>query len=112
MKECGKYLSKDLAIRRSDVLSGWTGYRPLVVDPHLPPGAPVSRDHVISVNPDSGIIFIAGGKWTTWRQMAQDVVDTVVGDNGPTCKTLDITLYGGDGCKSSHGLQFCLKIFF
>ena len=92
-------MTKDLVVRRSDVLSGWTGYRPLVVDPHLPPGAPISRDHVISVNPESGIIFIAGGKWTTWRQMAQDVVDKVIGEKGPSCKTLDITLYGGDECE-------------
>ena len=92
LNECGKYLSKDLQVRRSDVLSAWRGWRPLAADPHAPPGAPVSRDHVISENPDSGIIFIAGGKWTTWREMAEDVIDRIT---NKTCSTLDITLLGG-----------------
>ena len=99
LNECGKYLSKDMCVRRSDVLSSWRGWRPLAVDPNAPPGAPVSRDHVISVNPESGIIFIAGGKWTTWREMAQEVVDRVVGEDGPKCKTLDLVLHGGGGCE-------------
>jgi glycerol-3-phosphate dehydrogenase len=73
LNECSKYLSPDLRVRRSDVLSAWRGWRPLAVDPHAPPGAPASRDHIISFNPESGVLFVAGGKWTTWREMAQDV---------------------------------------
>jgi len=99
LKECSKYLRKDIEFRRSDVLSAWRGWRPLAADPHAPPGAPVSRDHVISENPQSGIIFIAGGKWTTWREMAEEVVDRAVG-NERRCRTLDITLFGGgEGSK-------------
>ncbi len=60
LDECGKYLSKDLHVRRSDVLSAWRGWRPLAADPHAPPGAPVSRDHIISENPETGVMFIAG----------------------------------------------------
>lgn len=62
-------------MRRSDVLSAWRGWRPLAHDPHAEDGAPVSRDHIISENPDTGVLFIAGGKWTTWREMAEDVID-------------------------------------
>ena len=69
------------------------------MDPHAPPGAPVSRDHVISENPESGVIFIAGGKWTTWREMSEEVVDKILGESGPKSRTLDIKLFGGDGCK-------------
>ena len=65
LHEAEKYLAKDLKVRRSDVLSAWQGYRPLASDPNAPPGAPVSRDHIISTNPDTGITFITGGKWTT-----------------------------------------------
>merc|ERR1712238_117443 len=67
LKECEKYISPDLKIRRSDVLSSWQGWRPLASDPNAPPGAPASRDHVISVNPDTGITFIVGGRigWKT-----------------------------------------------
>ncbi len=100
LKESSKYLTPDLEFRRSDVLSAWRGWRPLAADPHAAPDAPASRDHVISENPDTGIIFIAGGKWTTWREMAEEVTDRVVGKNGPPCKTLDIKLFGGEGCES------------
>ena len=93
LNECSKYLRPDLQVRRSDVLSAWRGWRPLAADPHASPGDPVSRDHVISENPQSGIIFIAGGKWTTWREMAEEVIDRV--DNGKKCRTLEIPLFGG-----------------
>jgi glycerol-3-phosphate dehydrogenase len=97
LKEASKYLRVDL--RRQDVLSAWRGWRPLAADPHAPPDAPVSRDHVISENPKTGTIFIAGGKWTTWREMAQEVVDRALGTDKP-CKTLEISLFGGgEECK-------------
>lgn len=100
LNECGKYLSRDLRVRRSDVQSAWRGWRPLAVDPHAPPGAPASRDHVISENPETGILFIAGGKWTTWREMAEDVINRVTDRK---CKTLDIKLLGGEGfTRNTH----------
>ncbi len=71
LKEVGKYLSPELRVRRSDVLSAWQGFRPLATDPHAAPGSPVSRDHVISTNPRSRITFITGGKWTTYREMVR-----------------------------------------
>jgi glycerol-3-phosphate dehydrogenase len=60
LAESRKYLTPDMKVRRSDVLSAWRGWRPLAVDPHAAPGAPASRDHVISENPGTGVIFIAG----------------------------------------------------
>jgi len=109
LKECEKYLSKDVKVRRSDVLSAWRGWRPLAADPHAPPGGQVSRDHVISKNPESGVTFIAGGKWTTWREMAQDVLDKVLGDGHPKCHTLDILLHGGEGYSESLSIQLIQK---
>ena len=109
LKECEKYLSKDLKVRRSDVLSAWRGWRPLAADPHAPPGAQVSRDHVISTNPHSGVTFIAGGKWTTWREMAEDVLDKKLGDGHPKCNTLDIVLHGGEGYSESLSVQLIQK---
>ena len=109
MKEVEKYLSHDLKVRRSDVLSAWRGWRPLAADPHAPPGGQVSRDHVISTNPVSGVTFIAGGKWTTWREMAEDVLDKVLGDNKGKCNTLDIVLHGGEGYHHSLSIQLIQK---
>lgn len=108
LNECSKYLRPDLQVRRSDVLSAWRGWRPLAADPHAPPGAPVSRDHVISENPESGIIFIAGGKWTTWREMAEEAIDRVA--DGKPCRTLDITLFGGgEGYSDTLAIQLIQK---
>jgi glycerol-3-phosphate dehydrogenase len=109
LHECKKYLSPDLKVRRSDVLSAWRGWRPLAVDPHAPPGAPASRDHVISENPETDVMFIAGGKWTTWREMAQEVVDRIVGGNGPKCKTLKIKLFGGDDFHRNIPIELIQK---
>jgi len=109
VNEAQKYLRKDRPIRRTDVLSAWRGWRPLASDPHHnnkgndknngdgPQQEQVSRDHVISENPETGVIFVAGGKWTTWREMAQDVTDHIVGERGPRCTTRDIVLWGGQG---------------
>lgn len=109
LEECSKYLTPDLKVRRSDVLSAWRGWRPLAADPHAPPGAPVSRDHIISENPETGTIMIAGGKWTTWREMAQDAVDRVVGENGPKCTTLETKLFGGDGYTKTLSIELIQK---
>jgi len=71
LSEASKYLSPAFPLRRQDVLSAWSGIRPLVNDPHAQPGttASVSRDHVVSHDPASGTVFISGGKWTTYREM-------------------------------------------
>jgi len=109
LNECKKYLNPDLKVRRSDVLSAWTGWRPLAVDPHAPDGSPVSRDHIISENPATGVIFIAGGKWTTYRHMAEEVTDKVVGPTGPPCRTLDLKLYGGELYSNQLPFQLIQK---
>lgn len=110
INETQKHLRKDLKIRRSDVLSAWRGWRPLAHDPHAPEGDDhASRDHVISENPHTGVIFIAGGKWTTWREMAEEVVDMVVGPQGAHCRTLGIKLHGGEGYTEMLPTQLMQK---
>ena len=79
LKEASKYLSPELQLRRQDVLSAWSGIRPLAVDPHTTSAgssssvssttAKASRDHIVSHNPISGMVFVTGGKWTTYREM-------------------------------------------
>ncbi len=69
LNEASKYLSPELRLRRKDVMSAWAGIRPLATDPHAVTTASASRDHVISHNPETGITFVSGGKWTTFREM-------------------------------------------
>jgi glycerol-3-phosphate dehydrogenase len=72
--EAARYLRK--APRRSDVRSVWVGLRPLVKpsedDRENTKG--LSREHTVRVS-RSGLVTVTGGKWTTYRAMAEDVLD-------------------------------------
>ena len=57
-----------------DVLSMWTGQRPLVRQSDASSTAALSRDHTILISP-SRLVTITGGKWTTYRKMGEDVID-------------------------------------
>ena len=59
---------------RADVLSVSVGIRPLVRADGATSTAALSRDHTIHIDP-SGLLTIAGGKWTTYRHMAEDAVN-------------------------------------
>jgi glycerol-3-phosphate dehydrogenase len=61
-------------ISNSDVLSVYAGLRPLVTQEGNGNTAMLSRDHTLLIAA-SGLITITGGKWTTYRKMAQDAVD-------------------------------------
>ncbi|MBN1406295.1 MAG: glycerol-3-phosphate dehydrogenase/oxidase [Calditrichaceae bacterium] len=67
-----RYLTKDPAT--SDVLSVFAGLRPLVSSGEAENTAAISRDHTVCIS-RSGLVTITGGKWTTYRKMAEDVVD-------------------------------------
>lgn len=69
--QVSRYLTRDPA--PADVLSVFAGLRPLI-KAEAGSTAALSRDHLISIS-DSGLITIAGGKWTTYRRMAEDVID-------------------------------------
>jgi len=101
VNEAASCLSTDIRVRRSDVLSAWQGWRPLYRDPNAPPGAPVSRHHVIGIDDETGITFICGGKWSTYRAMAEELIDKVVEHHkfkhaGPGISR-SIKLLGGEG---------------
>ena len=72
--EAAKYLMR--APQRSDVKSIWVGLRPLVKPPEDDGGntKKLSREHTILVSA-SGLVTVTGGKWTTYRAMAEDVLD-------------------------------------
>jgi glycerol-3-phosphate dehydrogenase len=81
LREAARYLA--LAPQRSDVRSVWAGLRPLVQAQAVPgssgPGAVggdtqrLSREHLVRVG-RSGLVTVTGGKWTTYRAMAEDVL--------------------------------------
>src|ERR1051325_3132505 len=67
-----KYLHK--VPTRADVLSVYTGIRPLVRAADVRNTAALSRRHTIHID-ESGLLSISGGKWTTYRNMAEDCVN-------------------------------------
>lgn len=69
-------LFPDARLAPRDVISSWAGLRPLLAPEHSLSPAEVSREHRVVTSP-SELITIAGGKLTTYRVMARDVVDAV-----------------------------------
>lgn len=72
LETAGQYLHR--APTRADVLSVFVGIRPLVRSGDSRLTAALSRDHTIHID-SSGLLSTAGGKWTTYRRMAEDTVD-------------------------------------
>ncbi|WWC58421.1 uncharacterized protein I303_100961 [Kwoniella dejecticola CBS 10117] len=98
LDEVRNYLSPDVKVRRGDVLSAWSGIRPLVMDPAAKNTQSLVRNHMINIS-KGGLLTIAGGKWTTYRAMAEETVDAAIKEyglkpNGPST-TEHIKLVGG-----------------
>ncbi|KAF6787083.1 glycerol-3-phosphate mitochondrial protein [Colletotrichum sojae] len=77
LQEVNKLITPESRLSRSDVLAAWSGIRPLVKDPNAKNTESLVRSHLVTVSA-SGLLTCAGGKWTTYRQMAQDAVDEAV----------------------------------
>ncbi|EYU39630.1 hypothetical protein ABFS82_06G187100 [Erythranthe guttata] len=90
----------NIKVRRVDVLSAWSGIRPLAMDPTAKNTESISRDHVVCED-YPGLVTITGGKWTTYRSMAEDALDAAIksGKLSPAneCVTSNLQLIGADG---------------
>lgn len=75
LKHINRYCTT--TILRSDVKSVFVGLRPLVKIKGSQRTALLSRDHTLLVSP-TGLVTITGGKWTTYRKMAEDAVENAV----------------------------------
>lgn len=73
LETAGRFLTRPPS--RADVLAVFAGLRPLVRGDGKT--SALSRDHVIHVD-ENGLLTIAGGKWTTYRHMAEDTVDHAI----------------------------------
>jgi glycerol-3-phosphate dehydrogenase len=94
LQTAGRYLAKPP--RREDILSAWAGIRPLVKSHSRATTASLSRDHSIHIDPN-GMVTVAGGKWTTYRHMAEDCVDqaaTLAGLEERDCGTRRLRIHG------------------
>jgi len=89
-----EYLTKDP--ERSDILSVFVGIRPLFTGGDGKNTAKLSREHVLLTS-ESGLVTITGGKWTTYRKMAQDTVNkaaVIAGLEELPCTTEHMKIHG------------------
>lgn len=96
LDQAGQYL--EIAPTRKDVLSVFAGLRPLAApsDSGTAKTKEISRSHKIYVS-KSGMLTITGGKWTTYREMAEDIVNRGIKLKGleeRKCITADLKLHG------------------
>lgn len=101
LRECADFMA--VPPKRSDIRSAWVGLRPLVkhqVASDSQETKSISREHMVLVRPE-GLVSVTGGKWTTYRSMAQDVLDQcldagLVPQRG-ACQSAGTRLVGADG---------------
>ena len=94
LHHAARYLTKDP--KREDVKSVFAGLRPLVNLGESKSTAAISRDHYLVVS-ESGLVTITGGKWTTYRKMAEDTVNhalLVAGLDERECVTGKLRIHG------------------
>lgn len=94
LRNAGRYLAKDPT--RGDVLSVFAGLRSLVREGDDAESKSVSREHGILVS-NSGLVSVIGGKWTTYRKMAEDALTDAIQVGGLVprpCVTEDLKLHG------------------
>ncbi len=94
LETASRYLAREPA--RTDILSVFTGIRPLVKSGVAGSTAALSREHTIHISP-TGLLTIAGGKWTTYRRMARECVDhaaTLAELDPRPCTTEELRIHG------------------
>jgi glycerol-3-phosphate dehydrogenase len=99
LSEAAHYLNR--APTRADILSTWAGLRPLVQDTSAGSTKAISREHTIEIAANR-LLTVTGGKWTTYRSMAADVMTHAL-DAGllskgtpQLCVTENLRLLGAD----------------
>jgi glycerol-3-phosphate dehydrogenase len=90
--------------RREDILSVFVGIRPLVRQENTQTTASLSRDHLIEID-KANLLTITGGKWTTYRRMAEDAINQaakLAGLPKKTCVTENLKIHGATEAPSAE----------
>ncbi len=103
LKQLNRFLSRPFAL--ADIVGGFAGVRPLVSQGKGAKTKKLIREHEVEVDRESGLISVLGGKWTTYRAMAEDAVNAVQQQLGlPVggCITRDSHLSGSEGYSAAY----------
>lgn len=97
LKEVNDYFEKHLT--KEDILSSWSGIRPLVKNEKKNATQQMVREHII-LKSKNNLVSIAGGKWTTYRKMSEDLVDFLIKNKDlekqKKCETRNYKLAGNE----------------
>jgi glycerol-3-phosphate dehydrogenase len=103
LRHLNRYLAKP--VTSDEIVSGMVGVRPLVSSGKSRSTKKIARTHEVELDSRSGLISIMGGKWTTYRAMAEDTINAVqkyLGVSISQCRTLDHRLLGSDGYSPGY----------
>ncbi|MEG0448627.1 MAG: glycerol-3-phosphate dehydrogenase/oxidase [Lysinibacillus sp.] len=99
-----KSVFPDIVITPEKIESSWAGIRPLIYEKGKDPSEISRKDEVWTAS--SGLLTIAGGKLTGYRQMAEDVVDKIVASrkfkHANECSTRELSLSGAKGVNTKN----------
>jgi glycerol-3-phosphate dehydrogenase len=113
LRYLNRYLSRP--VEMNQVVSAFAGVRPLLSAGNALHTKKLTRSHEVERDPASGLISILGGKWTTYRAMAEDTIDVVqqqLGMRAIPCQTADYRLAGAtlNGYASAAMLESDYKV--
>jgi glycerol-3-phosphate dehydrogenase len=103
LRHINKYFAT--AIQPGQIVSGFAGARPLVSAAGSSDTKVLARDHEVELDPQTGLISIMGGKWTTHRAMAEDTINAVqksLGVRETPGVTVDHPLWGSSGYSADY----------
>jgi len=103
LRQLNAYLARPLKVE--DVVSAFAGIRPLVSSPDAQDTKTLIRDDEVEVDPASGLVSILGGKWTTYRLMAERTINRVqriLGRTPTPARTRDYPLSGANAYTADY----------
>jgi glycerol-3-phosphate dehydrogenase len=103
LRQLNRFLSRPFEI--GDIKGGFAGVRPLVSQGKGGKTKKLIREHEVEIDRESGLISVLGGKWTTYRAMAEDAVNSVQQQLGVAvggCTTREHHLSGSEGYSDAH----------
>ena len=103
LRHLNRYLASPVTAK--DVVGGFAGTRPLLSSRDSRDTKKLARDHEVDLDSGSGLISIMGGKWTTYRAMAEDAIDAAqkyLGAARSPCSTVNHPLIGSDGYSTEY----------
>jgi glycerol-3-phosphate dehydrogenase len=110
LRHVNRYLRQPRSV--SEIVSAFSGVRPLVRAAHAQQTKQLIRDHEVEVDERSGLVSVLGGKWTTYRAMAEDAIDHVqlaLGLPVTQSRTANHPLSGASGFSPEYASELSVK---